>query len=87
MLKPIDLEVYTPLDYWRTEAAYPPEGTEERFQRFQTYRDLSRGALDAILPDWLKNANPVQTNYFHTCLLYTSPSPRDRQKSRMPSSA
>ena len=23
----------------------------------------------------------------HTCLLYTSPSPRDRQKSRMPSSA
>ena len=24
---------------------------------------------------------------FHNCLLYTSPSPRDRQKSRMPSSA
>ena len=23
----------------------------------------------------------------HACLLYTSPSPRDRQKSRMPSSA
>ena len=25
--------------------------------------------------------------YANTCLLYTSPSPRDRQKSRMPSSA
>ena len=25
--------------------------------------------------------------YGNTCLLYTSPSPRDRQKSRMPSSA
>ena len=25
--------------------------------------------------------------FFSTCLLYTSPSPRDRQKSRMPSSA
>ena len=25
--------------------------------------------------------------YLYTCLLYTSPSPRDRQKSRMPSSA
>ena len=25
--------------------------------------------------------------YVYTCLLYTSPSPRDRQKSRMPSSA
>ena len=27
------------------------------------------------------------SKYFETCLLYTSPSPRDRQKSRMPSSA
>ena len=26
-------------------------------------------------------------NWFQVCLLYTSPSPRDRQKSRMPSSA
>ena len=26
-------------------------------------------------------------NYFMTCLLYTSPSPRDRTRSRMPSSA
>ena len=26
-------------------------------------------------------------NVVRTCLLYTSPSPRDRQKSRMPSSA
>ena len=25
--------------------------------------------------------------YFETCLLYTSPSPRDRTRSRMPSSA
>ena len=29
---------------------------------------------------------PLQAIYRH-CLLYTSPSPRDRQKSRMPSSA
>ena len=35
----------------------------------------------------------IQTNahfgdvQYHFCLLYTSPSPRDRQKSRMPSSA
>ena len=31
-----------------------------------------------------KTPNPVDIT---TCLLYTSPSPRDRQKSRMPSSA
>ena len=29
----------------------------------------------------------VEAGGFSTCLLYTSPSPRDRQKSRMPSSA
>ena len=28
-----------------------------------------------------------QYNGFYTCLLYTSPSPRDRTRSRMPSSA
>ena len=28
-----------------------------------------------------------QLGYLDCCLLYTSPSPRDRQKSRMPSSA
>ena len=28
-----------------------------------------------------------KTQMINTCLLYTSPSPRDRQKSRMPSSA
>ena len=35
------------------------------------------GGGDAVLNFWLQ----------YTCLLYTSPSPRDRQKSRMPSSA
>ena len=34
---------------------------------------------------WLEIMEILAT--FGTCLLYTSPSPRDRQKSRMPSSA
>ena len=29
----------------------------------------------------------IENNHINICLLYTSPSPRDRQKSRMPSSA
>ena len=33
----------------------------------------------------IETNNSIDQNYF--CLLYTSPSPRDRQKSRMPSSA
>ena len=35
----------------------------------------------ATAADWMSAAS------FISCLLYTSPSPRDRQKSRMPSSA
>ena len=37
----------------------------------------------------LRNADgaPLAGSLNGTCLLYTSPSPRDRQKSRMPSSA
>ena len=35
----------------------------------------------------VKGANMQKKHKKATCLLYTSPSPRDRQKSRMPSSA
>ena len=42
---------------------------------------IIRGHLNIIF--WDKNP----TNLSRICLLYTSPSPRDRQKSRMPSSA
>ena len=37
--------------------------------------------------DPLKNWASTSRGLSYTCLLYTSPSPRDRQKSRMPSSA
>ena len=42
---------------------------------------------------YVVTANPDTINirenvhYYNTCLLYTSPSPRDRTRSRMPSSA
>ena len=38
-------------------------------------------------PDFVESSNVVGKGRFQICLLYTSPSPRDRQKSRMPSSA
>ena len=51
--------------------------------------DLKRGidlAVEAVVADLVKSSKKVTSNE-EICLLYTSPSPRDRQKSRMPSSA
>ena len=58
-------------------------------------RDLANSGWDyestssyITLSYWIKSS--VAQNFYsyvRTCLLYTSPSPRDRQKSRMPSSA
>ena len=44
------------------------------------------GVSDPI--HWLAHTPPVLPRvYFRDCLLYTSPSPRDKRQSRMPSSA
>ena len=57
-----------------------------------TRRGLILAPLLAALPatllaDPARAIDPAQTQVTLPCLLYTSPSPRDRQKSRMPSSA
>ena len=41
----------------------------------------------ATLPEFPAEIRAPQGTLAGVCLLYTSPSPRDRQKSRMPSSA
>ena len=45
--------------------------------------DFLKEIVKEIGDDYTKLAADIDD----TCLLYTSPSPRDRQKSRMPSSA
>ena len=45
------------------------------------------GAIMLGLATTSASAFDITGKYCDTCLLYTSPSPRDRQKSRMPSSA
>ena len=46
----------------------------------------AKNRLESIVQDY-KNTAASAEAYYLFCLLYTSPSPRDRQKSRMPSSA
>src|SRR5678809_1012227 len=41
----------------------------------------------ATFPGGIMQGSDQRSANTHACLLYTSPSPRDRQKSRMPSSA
>ena len=43
--------------------------------------------LDDFIAKEIKPLEEQDDNIRFFCLLYTSPSPRDRQKSRMPSSA
>ena len=57
--------------------AYVPEVVLEHPEVVtQLHREFIRAGSDV-----------VQAFTYYGCLLYTSPSPRDRQKSRMPSSA
>ena len=51
-----------------------------------TFSDFMREKLGEMI-DKLAQAKISMQKTPITCLLYTSPSPRDRQKSRMPSSA
>ena len=59
---------------------------EEVIEATETFVDPNQITIfDVIAEEEAKEAEATQITY--TCLLYTSPSPRDRQKSRMPSSA
>ena len=56
-----------------------------------TGEDQTRDTVSGILKDIEEVGEKKAIEYslmpYSICLLYTSPSPRDRQKSRMPSSA
>ena len=65
----------------------PPGLNEDVIRTISKKKEEPQWLLDWRLKayrHWLKKEEPKWANI---CLLYTSPSPRDRQKSRMPSSA
>ena len=43
--------------------------------------------VNKVAEEYLKKAPPPPPRKMWNCLLYTSPSPRDKRQSRMPSSA
>ena len=65
---------------------YPTLGfdiDDSRIKELSNYRDIT----GEVSYDQLKSAKYLQLTSDSSCLLYTSPSPRDRTRSRMPSSA
>ena len=81
-------------------AAVVQAGTSD--DKADTYQKMITDVIDAFFPlittrkkstdlPWINHAIrkriAQRKRLFRLCLLYTSPSPRDRQKSRMPSSA
>ena len=60
---------------------------EEGLKRFWSDDEIVEIMGVVALFGYLNRWNDVMGTTLEACLLYTSPSPRDRQKSRMPSSA
>ena len=55
---------------------------------FKEYWQKPEATKSSFVNGWFKTGDiAVLDDGYYSCLLYTSPSPRDRQKSRMPSSA
>ena len=67
----------------------PPGSCNKKYAKQRSSSRNGSSATKAPQPTPVYNhpTHQDQTNQARTCLLYTSPSPRDRQKSRMPSSA
>ena len=64
--------------------AYTEYARDPRVRRYAECLTRNGYEVDCFV---LKKANNIQIDVINGCLLYTSPSPRDRTRSRMPSSA
>ena len=73
-----------PLNRMSNEAVWT-KATQVPNQRFSEVRKMM--AFTSDLDNLLKRVPRNKSKQFSGCLLYTSPSPRDRTRSRMPSSA
>ena len=72
-----------PIKFVFNKKNYPVEIIDQK-ENFRKILDFKKNS------GWIHRSQLKKSSSFitlDTCLLYTSPSPRDRQKSRMPSSA
>ena len=74
---PVRSPCQSPVDYGITEIT-------PHYQQIQSLQSLQRAEVGHYSKEEKKKKHDVLT---YSCLLYTSPSPRDKPRSRMPSSA
>ena len=72
-------------DVWRDETDMPSRGANLD-DEFLLAIDRCHRFVPVVGPAAFQRPNVI-TEWAYACLLYTSPSPRDRTRSRMPSSA
>ena len=68
---------------FKKEMSWVSDKIDQRLDLFFEKRDLE---YKKILPPDIAEDKSIYADYI-TCLLYTSPSPRDKRQCRMPSSA
>ena len=81
-----DLDFSEDAEHWRNMTGLF-EGFRNELQRSFTLFFVGEQAVTDTLSPLVHAAPDEPSRIFLSCLLYTSPSPRDRTRSRMPSSA
>ena len=71
----------------QTIRTYEEKGLIKPFRTGGGTRRYSQEDIDKLIQIQNLSQRGINLDGIKICLLYTSPSPRDRQKSRMPSSA
>ena len=64
-----------------------PKRSIDEVKKLESELILNKISDGGYIISWDSRGKKIGSKEFSNCLLYTSPSPRDRQKSRMPSSA
>ena len=78
---------YASYSYEELEGVYRHVDREKYPERFKIVEELLNTRTKEIKPELVNSEEKKYIHAFFVCLLYTSPSPRDKRQSRMPSSA
>ena len=87
---PVQLSTLPGFSNSESEYAHWKENAENAFESLEDDDDADRRKYQLMLPSLSAEIHKLikeATRLIRNCLLYTSPSPRDKRQSRMPSSA